>query len=176
MSRRADLTWFVNLSPRELAAPRTVASFGSALDRHGIAPSSLVVEVTEHAAFVDGGIASGVVAELSRLGIGLALDDFGTGHSSLSTVLELPAGWIKIDRRFTAATVSERGRRLVAGIVDLAHRIDATTIAEGVETSEELTAVTALGVEYGQGYLFGRPVALVNDGVDAAEQAVRPAG
>ena len=175
-SRRLDLTWFVNLSPRELAAPRTVASFGSALDRHGIAPSSLVVEVTEHAAFVDGGIASGVVAELTRLGIGLALDDFGTGHSSLSTLLELPAGWIKIDRRFTAGTAAERGRRLVAGIVDLAHRIGANTIAEGVETRAELASVTALGVGYGQGYLFGRPAPLQRDEDDAAARVARPAG
>ena len=105
-SRRLDLTWFVNLSPRAGgAAHRRLVRFRARPAR--MARTRLVVEVTEHAAFVDGGIASGVVAELTRLGIGLALDDFGTGHSSLSTLLELPAGWIKIDRRFTAGN----GRR-----------------------------------------------------------------
>ena len=159
-ARRPDLSWFINVSPRELAAPRTVASFGQAVEQHGIDPASVVVEITEHATLIDDGIASGVIAELLQMGFRVALDDFGTGHSSLATVLHVPARWMKIDRRFTAATATPNGRRLVAGIVALANHIGAGTIAEGIETPEELAAVTELGVQFGQGYLLGKPAAL----------------
>jgi diguanylate cyclase (GGDEF)-like protein/PAS domain S-box-containing protein len=157
-ARRPDLSWFINVSPRELAAPRTVASFGLALEQHGISPPSVVVEITEHATLADDGIASGVITELLGMGFNIALDDFGTGHSSLATALHVPARWVKIDRRFTAATVTANGRRLVAGIVALAGHIGAGTIAEGIETRAELAALAELGVSFGQGYLLGRPV------------------
>ena len=166
-ARRPDLLWFLNVSPRELAAPRTVASFGQAVEQHGVDPASVVVEVTEHATLVDDGIASGVIAELLRMGFVIALDDFGTGHSSLASVLHVPAKWIKIDRRFTAATKTAHGRRLVAGIVALAGHIGAGTIAEGIETQDELHALTELGVRFGQGYLLGRPAALDRSFVDS---------
>ncbi len=158
--RRPDLKWFVNLSPRELAAPRTIASFGNALDRHGVAPSSIVVEITEHAALVDGGVASSVISELARLGIAIALDDFGTGHSSVSTLLALPIDWLKIDRRFTAAVDTDRGRAVVAGMASLAAQVGATAIAEGVETEHEAATLRDLGVVVAQGFLFGSPAPL----------------
>jgi diguanylate cyclase (GGDEF)-like protein/PAS domain S-box-containing protein len=166
-ARRPDLTWFINVSPRELAAPRTVASFGQAVEQHGVDPASIVVEVTEHATLIDDGIASGVITELLQMGFRIALDDFGTGHSSLATVLHVPARWMKIDRRFTAATATPNGRRLVAGIVALANHIGAGTIAEGIETPEELAALTELGVHFGQGYLLGRPAPLSRSFADS---------
>lgn len=158
--RRPELKWFLNLSARELAAPRTIAAFGNALDRFGNEPSSIVVEVTEHAALVEGGVASGVIAELDRMGIGIALDDFGTGHSSLATLHELSVGWIKIDRRFTSSVGTKRGRALVAGVADVAARVGAAAVAEGVETPTELEALQELRIGYAQGYLFGAPAPL----------------
>ena len=157
---RPDLKWFVNLSARELAAPRTVASFGNAIDRHGIDPTTLVIEVTEHAALLEAGMTRGVVAELRSLGVAIALDDFGTGHCCMSTLLEVPAGFIKIGRRFTASTGSSPGREVVAGIVDMAGRIGAATVAVGIETEAELAAATDLGLTMGQGHLLGHPAAI----------------
>lgn len=157
-ARRPDLKWFLNLSPRELAAPKIVAAFTAALDRHGTDPASIVVEITEHANLVDGGAAGEAINAMAAAGVGVALDDFGTGWSSLSTLLAVPARWLKIDRRFTqAAACSQQGRAIVGGVVDLAARIGAQTIAEGVETVDELAAIQALGVTHGQGYLLSRP-------------------
>ena len=153
----ADLRWFVNVSPRELAAPRTIAAFAEALDRHGVDPSWVVAEITEHALLADGGAAAHAVGELHRVGIDLALDDFGTGWSSLSTLLSVPVQWLKIDRRFTSAVATGRGATIIDGIVRLADGLGARTIAEGVETAAERSLVQDLGVRYAQGYLFGRP-------------------
>ncbi|GAC1318060.1 MAG: hypothetical protein NVSMB12_16550 [Acidimicrobiales bacterium] len=169
---RPDLKWFVHVSPRQLATPRTVAAFGDAIDRHGIDPAALVIEITEHAALHEAGMTRGVVAELRRLGLAIALNDFGTGHSCLSTLLEVPASFIKIDRRFTSATASSAGRQIVAGVVDMAGRVGAATIAEGIETEAELAAATDLGVTMGQGYLLARPAAL---DVTALRSVSRPA-
>jgi EAL domain-containing protein (putative c-di-GMP-specific phosphodiesterase class I) len=159
-SRRTDLTWFVNLSPRELAAPRTIGAVHDALDRHGLPASSLVVEVTEHASLAEGGVASGVVAELAAMGVVAAIDDFGSGWSSLSSLLAVPAGWLKIDRRFVGAVGTPQGEAIVAAVIDLARRLGIRTIAEGVEDDAQLSVLRALGVDCLQGYLLGRPAPL----------------
>lgn len=161
-NRRVDLRWFVNLSPRELAAPRTVAAFAASLERHGIKPGSVVAEITEHGLLADDGAGARAVTELHALGIEIALDDFGTGWSSLSTLLSVPVQWLKVDRRFTAAAASPRGAAIVAGIIRLAEGLGARTIAEGIEVEAERCAVEAIGVQYGQGYLFGCPQPLVD--------------
>lgn len=173
-TRRNDLTWFVNLSPRELAAPRTIIAFENAIHRHGIPPSSLVVEITEQGLLADDGAASRTVTELDRLGVGLALDDFGTGWSSLSRLLSVPVRWLKIDRCFTAVAHTDRGAAIVAGIVRLADGIGATTVAEGVELESERAAVSALGVQYAQGYLFARPQPLGD--LSLGVEVTNPAG
>jgi EAL domain-containing protein (putative c-di-GMP-specific phosphodiesterase class I) len=156
-ARRDDLSWFVNLSPRELAAPRTIAAFETAIDSYGIAPSSLVVEVTEEGLLPENGAAQRTVSDLDRLGIGIALDDFGTGWSSLSSLLSVPVRWLKIDRRLTAEAHTERGGAIVRAIVCLGEGLAAAVVAEGVETAAERAAVESLGVRYAQGYLFARP-------------------
>jgi len=173
-TRRNDLTWFVNLSPRELAAPRTIVAFANAIDRHGISPSSLVVEITEHGLLPDDGAGSRTVTDLDRLGVGLALDDFGTGWSSLSRLLSVPVRWLKIDRCFTAAADTDRGAAIVAGIVRLADGLGATTVAEGVELESERAAVNALGVQYAQGCLFARPQPLGD--LSLGLEVMNPAG
>ena len=158
-NRQFDLRWFVNLSPRELAAPRTVAAFAASLERNGLGPGSVVAEITEHGLLAEDGAAAHAVADLHALGVEIALDDFGTGWSSLSTLLSVPVQWIKVDRQFTAAAASPRGAAIVAGIIRLAEGLGAKAIAEGIEVESERRAVEALGVQYGQGYLFGRPQA-----------------
>lgn len=155
--RRTDLSWFINLSPRELAAPKTIEAVARSLDRHGLPPSSLVVEVTEHVALADGGVAAAVLAELADMGVRAAMDDFGTGWSSFASLLAVRAAWLKIDRRFVSAIETPNGAAIVAGVVDLARRLGIRTIAEGVETPAELAAVRLLGADCIQGYLLGRP-------------------
>jgi EAL domain-containing protein (putative c-di-GMP-specific phosphodiesterase class I) len=159
-SKRTGLRWFLNLSPRELAAPRTIEAFRRGLESSGVPASSLVIEITERAALIEGGAASQTLATLIDMGIGVALDDFGTGWSSLASLLSVPAQWLKIDKQFTSAATTNQGQALIAGIVDLAARVGCCTIAEGIETESEHRAITDLGVDYAQGYLFGRPAAL----------------
>lgn len=156
-ARRDDLRWFVNLSPRELAAPRTIAAFETAFGRYGVAPSSMVVEVTEEGLLPENGVAQSTVSDLDRLGVGIALDDFGTGWSSLSSLLSVPVRWLKIDRRFTAEAHTERSAAIVRAIVCLGEGLGAAVVAEGVETAAERATVESLGVRYAQGYLFARP-------------------
>jgi diguanylate cyclase (GGDEF)-like protein/PAS domain S-box-containing protein len=156
-ARRDDLRWFINLSPPELAAPRTIAAFETALGRYGVAASSMVVEVTEEGLLPENGVAQSTVSDLDRLGVGISLDDFGTGWSSLSSLLSVPVCWLKIDRRFTAEAHTERGAAIVRAIVCLGEGLAAAVVAEGVETAAERATVESLGVRYAQGYLFARP-------------------
>jgi EAL domain-containing protein (putative c-di-GMP-specific phosphodiesterase class I) len=78
----------------------------------------------------------------------------------LASLLSVPARWLKIDKQFTAAATTRQGEALIGGIVDLAARVGCHTIAEGIETEQEREAIAALGVQYAQGYLFGRPSTL----------------
>jgi diguanylate cyclase (GGDEF)-like protein/PAS domain S-box-containing protein len=152
--------WAVNLSPRDLAAPRTLVAVRQTIAQLGVDPKSLVVEITEHQGLVDGTAGHATVLELASLGVRIALDDFGTGSSALSVLASVPVDIVKIDRRFVQGAVSDEGRRLVAGIVSLAQHVGAEVVAEGVETEAERQAIQELGVRYAQGYLFGRPAPL----------------
>jgi EAL domain-containing protein (putative c-di-GMP-specific phosphodiesterase class I) len=101
--------------------------------------------------------AAQVLAELRALGVSLDLDDFGTGYSSLSYLHNFRLDTIKIDRSFVARGSGESWE-IVSAIVNLARGLRLTLIAEGVETDAQLEELRRLGCEYGQGYLFGRPV------------------
>jgi EAL domain-containing protein (putative c-di-GMP-specific phosphodiesterase class I) len=99
-----------------------------------------------------------VLAEIRRKGALLAIDDFGAGYSNLRYILDLQPEVVKLDRDLVAGLRSgSRHEKLIRGIVELCHRMDAKVIAEGIETVGELDAVCALGVDYAQGYLLGRP-------------------
>jgi diguanylate cyclase (GGDEF)-like protein/PAS domain S-box-containing protein len=172
-----DLRWFVNVSPHELAAPRTAAALRDALSRHRLDPSAVVLEITEHTALQEGSLASDAVTQLAELGADIALDDFGAGFSGLSKVLELPLSWLKLDRRLvTAAGQSEKGRALAAGVVSMADAMKLQLVAEGVETSTQLESMRELGVRFAQGYLLGRPgpLARVAEAEDPPPSPDRP--
>ncbi len=95
---------------------------------------------------------------LHDLGITLAVDDFGTGYSSLAYVKDLPVTVVKIDRSFVAPLGRDpRDLAIVRGIIDLAHNIQLSVIAEGVETEDQYQQLVALGCDYAQGYHLGRP-------------------
>ena len=147
----------VNIGLSHLAAPNLVALIGEALKRHDVDPSRLIVEVPEDRA-IDADEVLPVLRALTAMGVKLAIDDFGVGYSSLSRISALNPSVIKLDRSFVASlNVSERQADFVAGVVDLAHRLGTTVVAEGVETQEQLQVLIAMGCDAVQGYLLGRP-------------------
>ena len=105
--------------------------------------------------------ASNVIQQLKALGCTVAIDDFGTGYSSFSYLQQLPADVLKIDRSFVRDfEQDERARKIVAVMVELAHALGMSVVAEGIETAETLDAVEGLGCDFVQGFLTGRPMRL----------------
>ncbi|HEX7299048.1 MAG TPA: EAL domain-containing protein [Solirubrobacteraceae bacterium] len=153
------MTWLqasVNVSPRQLQQPDFVAQVQGALDDNGLAPQSLVVEITESAIMEAG---TGVVLRgLKDVGVRLAMDDFGTGYSSLAHLRRFPLDVIKVDRSFVAALGDGQGSSIAGAIVSLARALGLRTVAEGIEDEEQCHAVRTLGCDFGQGFLFARPM------------------
>ena len=153
-----DLELAVNLSAIDLhdvSLPEEVASL---LERHGIPPWNLVLEITERM-LGDELRAREVVERLTALGVRLAIDDFGTEYASLSSLRRLPVHVVKLDRSLLADVPGEpTAEAIVGGSVELAHALGATVVAEGVETREQWRFVHTLGCDIAQGYFVGRPV------------------
>ena len=154
-----DAPWTsVNLSVRQLADPEIMRRVADTLARHETDPSKLLLEVTESVILDDVEAGLTVLMQLKQLGTEIAIDDFGTGYASLSYLRRFPASALKIDRSFVAALHDERTRAIVLAMIELAHALGLTAIAEGIETTEQLTALRELDCDLGQGYLFARPV------------------
>jgi EAL domain-containing protein (putative c-di-GMP-specific phosphodiesterase class I) len=131
----------------------------AALAAAGLDPQSLVLEITETAIMERLDAAITILTELRRLGARLALDDFGTGYSSLSYLQRLPVDILKIDRSFVAGVArSTEDSALARGILTLGQTLGLETVAEGIETAEQLAALRDLGCQLGQGYFFARPL------------------
>jgi diguanylate cyclase (GGDEF)-like protein/PAS domain S-box-containing protein len=148
----------VNLSPKQFTQVNLTEGVTRILAETGLPASCLALEITETTIMESTDVASAVLAELKQLGVQLAIDDFGTGYSSLSYVHRFPLNSLKIDRSFVSemGTKGERSE-IVRAIVNLAHNLGLDVIAEGVETQSQLDHLTALGCDYGQGYLFSAP-------------------
>lgn len=148
----------VNLSRDQLGQAGLVAMIDEIVRSSGICPGQLQLEVTESLAAQDHAVRSRL-RELKALGLTLALDDFGTGYSSLSSLHELPVDTVKIDRSFvTEAPANPHLRALIDATVRVAHALNMTTVAEGIETEAQANIVRALGSDKGQGYLFSKPL------------------
>ena len=155
----APLTIAVNLSARQLQHPGIVDEVRAALAATGLDSQSLVLEITETAIMEQLDAAITILTELRRLGVRLALDDFGTGYSSLSYLQRLPVDILKIDRSFVAGVAkSTQDSALARGILTLGQTLGLETVAEGIETAEQLAALRELGCQLGQGYYFARPL------------------
>ncbi|WP_432491307.1 putative bifunctional diguanylate cyclase/phosphodiesterase [Kineococcus gypseus] len=149
----------VNLSTRQLTDPGVVDVVTAALQRHGLEPHLLVLEVTETALVTDPEAAATALAALKALGIGIAVDDFGTGYASLTYLQRFPVDELKIDRSFvTGLGISDGDTAIVRTCVDLAHAMGIRAVAEGVETEEQRRALAGMGCDFGQGYFFSRPL------------------
>ncbi len=149
----------VNLSPAQFASPTLVASVESALAAAGLAPARLELEITETLLLQDSRKVVDILHALKQLGVTIAMDDFGTGYSSLSYLCKFPFDALKIDQSFVRdMPVREDCRAIVHAVTALCRSLNITTIAEGVETEEQLRGVLAEGCDEVQGYLFSRPV------------------
>jgi EAL domain-containing protein (putative c-di-GMP-specific phosphodiesterase class I) len=154
-----DLDVAVNLSTRQVSHPDVVASIQDALRRSGLPPERLLVEVTESTVMADADVAEVALRAIAALGVAVAIDDFGTGYSSLVYLKRYDLHALKIDRSFVAGMgINADDDAIVASIITLAAAVGAVCIAEGVETPQQHAALVALGCDYAQGYLFGRPV------------------
>jgi diguanylate cyclase (GGDEF)-like protein/PAS domain S-box-containing protein len=150
----------VNLSTRQLLEPDLVARVREVLERSGLDPSALVLEITEGSLLQGVGETVEKLRDLKALGIRLAIDDFGTGSSSLGHLRRFPIDVLKIDKSFVdeVATSGSEGPALVRAIVDLAKTLQLETVAEGIEEIEQLTELRSAGCLSGQGFLFARPL------------------
>jgi diguanylate cyclase (GGDEF)-like protein/PAS domain S-box-containing protein len=154
------LTVSVNLSARQLSSPQLVGIVEHALHESGLDPVNLCLEVTESVVMEDVVLSGAALGRLRELGIRTAVDDFGTGYSSLAYLLSLPLDVLKIDRSFVA--VLDAGGTpavaIVRAVAALADALGLGVLAEGVESAAQLKQLSALGVQQGQGYLWGAAV------------------
>jgi diguanylate cyclase (GGDEF)-like protein/PAS domain S-box-containing protein len=148
----------VNLSALQLDRMTLVEDVRRTLADSGFNPKRLELEITESVAASKGEQLSNVLLSLRQLGIGFALDDFGTGFSSLAQIQRLPIDRIKIDKSFiNDIATSSRSRALLIAMIRMAHAMELSVLAEGVETAAQYEALVELGIDEVQGYLFGRP-------------------
>ena len=153
------LTLSVNLAARQLLAPDLCNVVSGALDASGMDPSLLCLEITESVLLDDGEGSGRALMELKDLGVRIGVDDFGTGFSGLTYLKRFPVDVLKIDRSFVVGLGADReDRAIVASVVDLAHAFGLMTVAEGVETADQLAELRALGCERAQGFLWSPPL------------------
>jgi diguanylate cyclase (GGDEF)-like protein len=153
------LSLSVNLSGRQVSQPDLVDQVKRALERSKLNPHCLKLEITESVVMENAETATAMFKELRALGVQLSIDDFGTGYSSLSYLHRFPVNYLKIDRSFVGRmTENDDNAEIVRTIVTLARNLGMEVIAEGIETAAQNEQLKALGCEYGQGYLFSRPV------------------
>ena len=159
-------TMSINLSGKQLLVPELADQVEEALRESGLPSHLLVLEITESLLLASEPVVVTGLERLRALGVKLSIDDFGTGYSSLSYLHTLPIDHLKIDRSFISGLGTHGDQsELVGTIITLAHRLGMTTVAEGVETAEQLSHIRRLGSHYAQGFLFSVPV----DSVRATE-------
>jgi diguanylate cyclase (GGDEF)-like protein len=149
----------VNVSPLQLRNPNFIAEIQEAVSVAADAAAGLQLEITESLIMQDVNRSIVGLRAIRALGVTIAIDDFGTGFSSLSYLAKLPVDTLKIDRSFVTQMASGTdGLTLVSVIINLAHKLKLNTVAEGVETEEQLRQLRLLDCDEMQGYLFGKPV------------------
>jgi EAL domain-containing protein (putative c-di-GMP-specific phosphodiesterase class I) len=162
-----DLSMAVNVSTKQLRSADFHDDVRRALRDFGIEPGKLELEITESAAMEDVEGAQRTLGRLAEIGVRILIDDFGSGHSSLVRLKELPIHGLKIDRFFLKHVVDDpRDAAIVTAIVSMSHALGIDVVAEGIETREQLAALTTMKFHASvrptcdrvQGYLFSKPV------------------
>jgi len=149
----------VNLSPRQFADPNLLGDIRTALEKSGLPPQLLELEITESMVMQNMERTMRVLEAIKRLGITLSIDDFGTGYSSMSLVKKLPIDALKIDRSFVREIASDADDKAIAeAIIALGRALDLTVVAEGVETAEQEAVLRAHNCDEIQGFLISKPI------------------
>ena len=149
----------VNVSDREFWHPGLVDHVRACLAAHDLSPDTLTLEITEGVIMRKPELARHIMDDMHRAGLRLHIDDFGAGHSSLQTLHRYPVEALKIDRAFiTGLTEGTTSLELVRAIIAMADALGLEVIAEGIETTEQLAQLRAIGCSVGQGFLFDRAV------------------
>jgi diguanylate cyclase (GGDEF)-like protein/PAS domain S-box-containing protein len=156
-----NVTLNVNLSARQFHDELLVDRITDLVGRTGFSPNRLRLEITESVLASNFDEAIGILGRLKSLGVSIAVDDFGTGYSSLNYLSKFPVDSLKIDRSFIQGLGSQSGdSHIVRTVIALAHALDLTATAEGVETEGQLAELCSLGCDFAQGYFFDKPVSL----------------
>ncbi len=157
---KLKLTMNINLSSKHFLSPTLLDDIKEILNQTGMPPQQLKLEITETALMEDADETIRLVHRLKDLGLHLVIDDFGTGYSSLSYLQRLPIDTLKVDRSFVSRIKSEPdgNRNIVEAIISLAHRLKMMVVAEGVETEEQFAILLEMNCQFGQGYLFSKPL------------------
>lgn len=157
------LTVAINMSARviqDLQLPEHVAAV---LAQHGVRAEQLDIEITETAIMSDPQRAAQVMTALDVMGVRLSIDDFGTGYTSLAQLKRLPVDEVKIDRSFVMNMLRDANDAMIVhSIIDLAHNMSRTVVAEGVESKKILDALVALNCDVVQGYFFSKPLSVAD--------------
>ena len=172
----APVSISINLSPRQLAEATLPATVAGALERTGVDPNRVWLEITESTLMRDAESAVSMLHKLRDLGVHLAVDDFGTGYSSMTYLKRFPVDSLKVDRSFVDGIGREpEATAICTAVVSLAHALGMGAVAEGVETPEQLEALRNLGCEFAQGYLFGKPAPADRYGLRSGPRAIEAA-
>ena len=164
----------INLSPDDFRAPDTLPALGTALERAGIRAQQLWIEVTERG-FANDAACRKTIAAFRQAGHPILIDDFGTGYSSLAYLHDLDVDGLKIDKAFVGSMTTDAPSKSVGPhIIDMAHAHGIHMVAEGIETEAQRLALQRHGVQFGQGWLFGKAMPLA-DFLAFWQQHTRPA-
>jgi EAL domain-containing protein (putative c-di-GMP-specific phosphodiesterase class I) len=156
--RARDVSISVNVSTVQLTAPGLISDVQSAIERSGIAPSRVVLEITEGSLAKDPERTIEVLERLRELGLRIAIDDFGTGYASLSHLQRLPVDILKVDKSFVAALSNGgKSRDLLQAILGVGQALSLAVVAEGIEAQSQMTVLQEMGCEMAQGFLVGKP-------------------
>lgn len=168
-TRATPLRLAVNVSARQLLHPNFVLDVKDALEKSGLAPNRLELEITE-SVLIENAAAGDILRALRQLGVRIAADDFGTGYSSLSYLWKFPFSTLKIDRSFVSVMNEDsQAEIIVSSILNLARGLSLEVVAEGIETEAQFEALKSLGCPLIQGYFTGRPLPMVAINVPAIE-------
>ena len=169
-----DLKLSVNVSAHQIMSAEFASTVAAVLARTKMDPHLLVLEMTESVFVQDSERAQVVLGDLKKIGVSLALDDFGTGYSSLTYLKRFPIDIVKIDQGFVADMNHEAASHaIVSAVIELAHLLGMTVVAEGVETAQQRDQLASLGCDDCQGFFFARPMSAAN--LDVLMRG-RPAG
>jgi diguanylate cyclase (GGDEF)-like protein/PAS domain S-box-containing protein len=158
--RKSDpnVAMHINLSVQEVMRTDTAAFLGACIARHELAPTSVIVEITENAIIESTRNSDASLRNLRELGVGVCIDDFGVGYSSLRYLHRFPISGLKIDRSFVTGTDDDLASEpIVRMLLELARTLGLDVVAEGIESERQSAALQILGCLYGQGYLYSVP-------------------